>query len=116
MLSAPACDGRTCMAVESTSSSRVARGGVVGMSQACRGIRLYVTPAHATDRKGPMTIRVRGCGPIVFESFSSAVVSPALSNTLGVWRNLWEDSADLAAHAQRTIRDSLRAVETLSLH
>ena len=60
--------------------------------------------------------RIGYSGPIVFESFSSAVVSPALSNTLGVWRNLWEDSADLAAHAQRTIRDSLRAVETLSLH
>ncbi|MGO1286490.1 MAG: sugar phosphate isomerase/epimerase family protein [Brachybacterium sp.] len=55
-------------------------------------------------------------GPIVFESFSSAVVSEALSNTLGVWRNLWDDSADLAAHANRTIRDSLRAVETISLH
>lgn len=55
-------------------------------------------------------------GPIVFESFSSAVVSDALSNTLGVWRNLWDDSADLAAHANRVIRDSLRAVETISLH
>ena len=55
-------------------------------------------------------------GPVVFESFSSAVVSDALSNTLGVWRNLWDDSADLAAHAHRTIRDSLRAVETISLH
>ena len=31
-------------------------------------------------------------GPIVFESFSSAVVSPTLSNTLGIWRNLWNDS------------------------
>ena len=55
-------------------------------------------------------------GPIVFESFSSAVVSEALSNTLGVWRNLWEDSADLAAHANRVIRDSLRAVDTIALH
>ena len=27
-------------------------------------------------------------GPITFESFSSAVVSPALSNDLGIWRNL----------------------------
>jgi D-psicose/D-tagatose/L-ribulose 3-epimerase len=39
-------------------------------------------------------------GPIAFESFSSAVVSPELSNTLGVWRNLWTDSADLAQHAR----------------
>jgi len=35
-------------------------------------------------------------GPITFESFSSAVVDPALSNTLCVWRNLWSDSDDLA--------------------
>ena len=55
-------------------------------------------------------------GPVVFESFSSAVVSDALSNTLGVWRNLWDDSADLAAHANRSIRDALRAVETIAMH
>ena len=55
-------------------------------------------------------------GPVVFESFSSAVVSPELSNTLGIWRNLWQDSDDLAAHANRFIRDKLRAVETISLH
>ncbi|MEQ8965897.1 MAG: sugar phosphate isomerase/epimerase family protein [Azospirillaceae bacterium] len=39
-------------------------------------------------------------GPIAFESFSSAVVDPKLSNMLGVWRNLWSDSRDLAAHAK----------------
>jgi D-psicose/D-tagatose/L-ribulose 3-epimerase len=39
-------------------------------------------------------------GPLVFESFSSAVVSPDLSNTLCVWRNLWRDSAELAVHAR----------------
>ena len=55
-------------------------------------------------------------GPIVFESFSSAVVSESLSNTLGIWRNLWDDSADLAAHANRFIRDQLRSVETIALH
>jgi D-psicose/D-tagatose/L-ribulose 3-epimerase len=39
-------------------------------------------------------------GPIAFESFSSAVVTPELSNTLGVWRNLWTDNRDLARHAK----------------
>lgn len=39
-------------------------------------------------------------GPLTFESFSSAVVSPDLSNTLCVWRNLWKDSSDLAVHAR----------------
>jgi D-psicose/D-tagatose/L-ribulose 3-epimerase len=55
-------------------------------------------------------------GPIVFESFSSAVVSPTLSNTLGIWRNLWSDSEDLAAHANRFIRDHIAAVRTIALH
>ena len=55
-------------------------------------------------------------GPVVFESFSSAVVSAELSNTLGIWRNLWQDSDDLAAHANRYIRDALHAVGTIALH
>jgi len=55
-------------------------------------------------------------GPIVFESFSSAVVSESLSNTLGIWRNLWEDSDHLAAHANRFIRDGLAAIDTINLH
>ena len=43
-------------------------------------------------------------GPITFESFSSVVVDPALSNTLCIWRNLWQDSDDLAAHALKYIK------------
>lgn len=31
-------------------------------------------------------------------------------------RDLWQDSDDLATHANRFIRDKLRAVETISLH
>lgn len=46
-------------------------------------------------------------GPIAFESFSSAVVSPELSNTLGVWRNLWTDNRDLARHAKAFIDGQL---------
>jgi D-psicose/D-tagatose/L-ribulose 3-epimerase len=38
-------------------------------------------------------------GPVTFESFSRAVVSADLSNRLGVWRDLWDDGDDLAAHA-----------------
>ena len=60
--------------------------------------------------------RIHYDGPIAFESFSSAVVSPTLSNTLGIWRNLWNDGDDLAAHANRFIRDQLTAVQTIELH
>jgi D-psicose/D-tagatose/L-ribulose 3-epimerase len=38
-------------------------------------------------------------GMVTFESFSSAVVHPDLSNDLAVWRNLWDDGDDLARHA-----------------
>lgn len=46
-------------------------------------------------------------GPLTFESFSSAVVDPQLSNTLAVWRNLWSDGMDLATHARAFMADGL---------
>lgn len=60
--------------------------------------------------------RINFDGPIAFESFSSAVVSSTLSNTLGIWRNLWSDGDDLAAHANRFMRDQIAAVQTIELH
>ncbi|MDN7120975.1 sugar phosphate isomerase/epimerase [Nocardioides sp. ChNu-153] len=48
-------------------------------------------------------------GPITFESFSSAVVSPTLSNDLAVWRNLWDDGMDLAVHAREFMAARLAA-------
>jgi D-psicose/D-tagatose/L-ribulose 3-epimerase len=55
-------------------------------------------------------------GPVVFESFSSAVVHPDLSNTLGIWRNLWADGEDLGRHANSYIRNHLAAVASIELH
>lgn len=46
-------------------------------------------------------------GPITFESFSSAVVSPTLSSDLAIWRDLWSDGADLARHAHGFMRAEL---------
>jgi D-psicose/D-tagatose/L-ribulose 3-epimerase len=46
-------------------------------------------------------------GAITFESFSSAVVSPTLSNDLAIWRNLWDDGPALAAHAHDYMRNAL---------
>ena len=48
-------------------------------------------------------------GPLTFESFSSAVVAEPLSSDLAIWRNLWDDGADLAAHARRFMADGLAA-------
>ena len=53
---------------------------------------------------------------MVFESFSSAVVHPELSNMLGVWRNLWEDGDDLGRHANSYIRNQLAAVASIQMH
>ena len=50
-------------------------------------------------------------GPITFESFSTTVVDPALSNTLAVWRNLWDDNEDLAQHARASIAAHLAAAD-----
>lgn len=55
-------------------------------------------------------------GPVVFESFSSAVVHPELSTMLGVWRDLWRDGDDLGEHANAFIRNQLRAVESIGMH
>lgn len=55
-------------------------------------------------------------GPIVFESFSTAVVDEVLSRTLAIWRNLWQDGDDLGAHANSFIRNKIRANQTLDLH
>jgi D-psicose/D-tagatose/L-ribulose 3-epimerase len=52
-------------------------------------------------------------GPVAFESFSSAVVAEDLSRMLGIWRDLWTDSRDLAEHALAFMRGQLRAVETI---
>lgn len=48
-------------------------------------------------------------GPVTFESFSSAVLAPGLSNDLAIWRNLWDDGEDLARSAHAFIDSGLAA-------
>ena len=48
-------------------------------------------------------------GPITFESFSSAVVAPGLSNDLAIWRNLWTDGGAIALHARQFAESQLEA-------
>lgn len=55
-------------------------------------------------------------GPVVFESFSSAVVDEDLSQMFGIWRNLWQDSGDLAVHANAFIRGRLHGVDSIAQH
>ena len=54
-------------------------------------------------------VKVGYQGPITFESFSSRVVGQPLEGILGIWRNLWEDSLDLATHARQYTLAQLKA-------
>jgi succinate dehydrogenase/fumarate reductase flavoprotein subunit len=51
-------------------------------------------------------------GTITFESFSSAVVSPELSSTLGIWRNLWTDNKSMARSAREYMEAKIVAAHT----
>lgn len=46
-------------------------------------------------------------GAITFESFSSAVVHPALSSALSIWRDTWDDGMLLAREAREFLRQRL---------
>ncbi|MCB1883239.1 MAG: sugar phosphate isomerase/epimerase [Geminicoccaceae bacterium] len=50
-------------------------------------------------------------GPITFESFSSRVVGQPVEGILGIWRNLWENSGDLAGHALAYTRAQLKSAQ-----
>ena len=61
-------------------------------------------------------VRVDYDGPIVFESFSSAIVHPQLSRMLGVWRDLWDDPLHLASDARVAIGHYLTAAGSIAAH
>lgn len=48
-------------------------------------------------------------GIVTFESFSSRVVHPSFSNSLAIWRNMWDDNQTLATDALAFIRQGLAA-------
>ena len=56
-------------------------------------------------------VRAKYEGPITFESFSSRVVGQPLEGILGIWRNLWDDSFDLATHALMYTKAQLKAAQ-----
>ncbi|BFG75725.1 hypothetical protein PTKU46_37580 [Paraburkholderia terrae] len=55
-------------------------------------------------------------GVVTFESFSSAVVNEQLTNALAIWRNLWDDSMDLATHARAFIAGGLNTAAKAKQH
>jgi len=46
-------------------------------------------------------------GVITFEAFSAGIGDPGLNADLAVWRELWNDPADLAVHAREFMTDSV---------
>jgi D-psicose/D-tagatose/L-ribulose 3-epimerase len=55
-------------------------------------------------------------GVVTFESFSSTIVNEQLSNALAIWRNLWEDSMDLATHARSFMEGGINAARKAKAH
>ncbi|MCG8508206.1 MAG: sugar phosphate isomerase/epimerase [Rhodospirillales bacterium] len=49
-------------------------------------------------------------GPMALEVFSSAVVNPQHSARLAVWRELWNDSEDMARHAHAFITAQMETI------
>jgi D-psicose/D-tagatose/L-ribulose 3-epimerase len=48
-------------------------------------------------------------GVLTFESFSTTVISDQFAGALAVWRDPWQDSRDLAAHARMFMADQATA-------
>jgi D-psicose/D-tagatose/L-ribulose 3-epimerase len=89
----------------------LACGDRLGYVHICESHRGYLGSGNVDFGSFFRALSVTGYdGPIVFESFSSAVAAPALSNALCIWRDLWTDSEDLATHAHQFIQSQLHAV------
>lgn len=67
-------------------------------------------PAPSTSlRRSRGLDRIGYNGTITFESFSSAVVSLALTRALCIWRETWDDGMELATSARRFVTGRLAA-------
>jgi D-psicose/D-tagatose/L-ribulose 3-epimerase len=53
-------------------------------------------------------------GPLVFESFSTAVISEDFAAALAIWRDLWDDGVDLATRARRFIEEQLTTAQAVA--
>ncbi|MFB2580429.1 sugar phosphate isomerase/epimerase family protein [Herbiconiux sp. P15] len=53
-------------------------------------------------------------GPLTFESFSPAVISPATRDEIGAWRTLWTDPVALTHSAAAFLREQLAASALLT--
>lgn len=97
---------------ESAVQTCLSRGllGYVHVGESQRG---YLG-SGSVDFRGLFKALVAGgyLGPITFESFSSRVVSPALSNNLCIWRDLWEDSDDVAEKSIAFIKSELKTAQS----
>lgn len=87
---------------------RAAGAGRLGYVHIGESHRGYLgTGSVAWDPFFDVLAEVRYRGPVVFESFSSVVVSQRFAAALAIWRDLWDDSTDLAVHAHSFIADHL---------
>lgn len=85
-----------------TAAANAGKLGYVHVGESHRG-QLGTGSIPWTEFFGALD-RVGYDGTITFESFSSEVVNPQLSSALAIWRNLWDDSMELARGARAFIR------------
>lgn len=101
--------------VEETSQSAAVTDcdGMLGYIHAAENHRGYLGTG-SIDWSGLFKALVRSgyTGPITFESFSRAVVSPDTADEIGLWRSLWDDPAPLARHAHEFLRRHLDEAHT----
>jgi len=80
----------------------------LGMFHIGENHRGYLGSGHINFKEAFTGLKeIEYSGIVTFESFSSKVVDPVLSNTLAVWRNLWSNSEDLATQALSYIKSNL---------
>lgn len=84
--------------------ARAARAGRLGYVHVGESHRGYLgTGSIDWDPFFAALVETGYDGPVVFESFSSTVVSDRFAGALAIWRNLWTDSMDLATSARAFI-------------
>jgi len=78
----------------------VARGRRLGEAHQVAGL------GEGHEPCSPTSVTTGCCSP-----FRSCGVGQPLEGILGIWRNLWEDSFDLATHALMYTKAQLKAAE-----
>jgi len=112
MLPPPSSRPGPCSAISTPAGARSRRWPLLGYFHTGDSNRGYLgTGSIDFKRIFRALVQANYQGPITFESFSSRVVGQPLEGILGIWRDLWDDGDDLAAHAKIFTQAHLKAAQ-----